>query len=167
MHVPIKMHTGSSLLAIFNIMGKFPEISSSPNTKFPENLPPYIWYIYKTKCKIYIQICTSAIYNSGSVQKCRLGKGSHCPTIHIKEMNIKGKGTKFSHSTQVVYFVTITTAVAYNRKTTISLTSTNLPDFSLIDVKFPNFSAWKGIKQLWTKNTRVHTMQSSGSWNML
>jgi len=33
MHGPIKMHSGSSLLVIFNVIGKF-----HSNTKFPENL---------------------------------------------------------------------------------------------------------------------------------
>jgi len=40
MHVPFRMPSGSSLLVMFNIMGKIPEIS--PNTKFPENLQPYV-----------------------------------------------------------------------------------------------------------------------------
>jgi len=45
MHVLIKMHSGSSLLVIFNIMGNFLENFLEifpPNAKFPENLQP-IW----------------------------------------------------------------------------------------------------------------------------
>jgi len=39
-----------------------------------------------------------------------------------------------------VYFVTIKTAVAHHRQTTISVTFAKFPDFQLANVKFPEFS---------------------------
>jgi len=54
----------------------------------------------------------------------------------VAQLEVQFVHVNFTYSTYLVYFVTMATATAYHRQTTISLTFLDFPDFSSTNVKF-------------------------------
>ena len=68
------------------------------------------------------------------------------------------------NSTQVVYFVTITTAVAHHRKPQFAGHFTNFPDFSRTDIKFRDFPCFPAVwPPCHIQNTSSNTCNIDGT----